>query len=158
MPQRPHGADDLTHRVTGAGGPEVQRRGKQLLGLLRRQPKIKHRDRVVVPVVAILADPVFLHAEADVFPLHGEVGLDDPMLAVGPPTLKHKRVRPAAPRLVVVEVPLRPADELVGQLGAANEADPPRLGVFFEKLHVGHSVHNDGVGHRGQSCPKPPPG
>ena len=69
-----------------------------------------------------------------------QVGFDDPVMAVHPAALKQKCVRPDAPALPFVQMPLRAANRLVYQCHAAGQADASGPGVTPINSRLDRSV------------------
>jgi hypothetical protein len=57
--------------------------------------------------------------------------------------LKKKGMRPPAPDVVIVQVPLGAVD----QFRATEQADPARGGMALEELRVGDAFNENGFGH-----------
>jgi hypothetical protein len=70
-------------------------------------------------------------------------------MAIEPFTLKYERVRPPAPLLALIQVPLSAANRLINQRNTAGKSEPSRAGVTREKFLVGKSGYLDHFALRG---------
>src|SRR5439155_10567634 len=98
-------------------------------------------ERRVERFLEVFRDTILLHSQPDVLFLNLEVGLDNPVLAVGAERFEEEGMRPAAGAPAGVQAAFRAQNELVGQARALAKADAAGLGVASEELAVRQIFH-----------------
>ena len=95
----------------------------RLVDLIRGEIEIEDGEGAEDVLVVEFFETIFLDADADVAAMNFQVGFDHPVMFVVTHALKQKRVGPAAPGFVGIDVPLGAADGFVDEGAAAGETD-----------------------------------